>query len=59
MTNDTRSIPISRSDARPDEEREVAYVPPRLTVLGSLQELTLGSHRKQRTDGIFPGSLFS
>jgi hypothetical protein len=39
--------------------RKNEYEAPQVEVLGSLEELTLGTTRPHpRTDGVFPGSLF-
>jgi hypothetical protein len=34
------------------------HEPPRITRLGTIQELTLGSATSSHTDGTFPGSIF-
>lgn len=44
-------------DAR-GEVRADAYRPPKLTVLGTVAELTQGNNTAAHTDGTFPGSLF-
>ena len=41
------------------KEAQPAYEPPRLTVLGTLADLTRGSDSAANTDGIFPGSMFT
>jgi hypothetical protein len=35
------------------------YEPPRITTLGSLADLTRGRSSNARTDGTFPGSIFT
>jgi hypothetical protein len=34
------------------------HVPPRITRLGTIAELTLGSEEESNSDATFPGSLF-
>ena len=45
-----------RSNPVPCPDR--AYEPPRLTVIGTVIEMTRGSNTSLNTDGMFPGSLF-
>jgi hypothetical protein len=35
-----------------------AHEPPRITRLGTVAELTLGSQTENHSDGTFPGSIF-
>jgi hypothetical protein len=41
-----------------DNPPPVPYEPPRITVLGTVRELTLGTNTQAQTDGTFPGSMF-
>jgi hypothetical protein len=55
---------MSKQDPVPDDSdwTEIgleAYEPPRIAVLGTLSDLTQGRSSTARTDGTFPGSIFT
>lgn len=41
-------------DMKHDGDKKVAYTPPKLTVLGTTAQLTLGPSGGASTDGLFP-----
>lgn len=62
MTDDTKRSQDTNRNPQAVSDQTVSnasYVAPTVTDLGSLEELTLGSHRHARTDGVFQGSLFN
>ncbi len=51
----------SREQERPEDKFSPSpedYEPPRLTPLGTIAEMTLGSSHHHHTDGLFTGSQF-
>jgi hypothetical protein len=55
---------MSKQDPVPEDSDRTeigpeAYEPPRISVLGTLSDLTRGRSSTARTDGTFPGSIFT
>ena len=51
-------VPEPPSVTEADSTHRADYEPPRLTSLGSIEELTRGNNTQAVTDGAFPGSMF-